>query len=244
VTPFWRVLRNIPAIVFLSINRISIRGRWIMNVLNGLPFFPFFWDDDRQMDRRFTIAVVFALLATCGQTLVAQMRGWTPDIRSLPPVNRAPSPPQLIRLPHLASEMELARLPSDHPANAFRLLASAANSDRETSRQSTRRRYPSTERIVTHARKVTPPITYRWDPNDASLAATASSTEKRIKSGFKLANKGALYGARAEFRKAILAVAEALDARYGSTGHSQAFQEPTNRRSTNRRFASDGGQAS
>jgi len=75
------------------------------------------------------------------------------------------------------------------------------------------------------AREVTAAITYRWDSYDANLLAAASRSEKQIEVGFKLANKGALYAARSEFRKAILAIAEALDARYGSTGHSQAFHD-------------------
>ncbi len=160
-------------------------------------------------------------------------------------VDRVTKPPAPVRLPQTASPApELVRLPAHQPTTDPRLLSSGTSSNRGAagqSHESTWRRYPSTQPIVTpqRAREVVTPITYRWDSYDVNLLAAASRIEKQIEVGFKLANKGALYGARAEFRKAILAIAEALDARYGSTGHSQAFHDALQAMKEAADFASD-----
>jgi len=146
---------------------------------------------------------------------------------------------ELVRLP-----VHLERLPVHQPASPLRLLTTAARPDSEATgpTRSTRRRYPSTETIVSTrvARKVVPPITYRWDAYDVNLSAVAGRTDKQIEAGFKLANKGAMYGARAEFRTAILTIAQAMDAKHRTTSHSQAFHEALQAMKEAADFASDG----
>ncbi len=105
------------------------------------------------------------------------------------------------------------------------------------------RRYPSTARTATPRSEthVTSAVVYRWDSRDASLTAVGSRAEHRIEAGFKLANKGALYAARSEFRQAIQAIAEALDARHGVTSHSQAIHEAFRALKEASDFAASGG---
>ena len=160
-------------------------------------------------------------------------------------IDRVTSAPILNRFTQTPSpELEFVRLPACYPTPDQRRLESAAISNhRYTGRphQLMHRRYPSTDRVVTAevVRDATVAITYQWDSNDANLLAAASRTEKQIEVGFKLANKGALYGARAEFRKATFAIAEALDARYGTTGHTQAFHDALQAMKEAGDFASD-----
>ncbi len=70
-----------------------------------------------------------------------------------------------------------------------------------------------------------PSSTYRWDAADPRLAPVAQRVTDTIERGFQLANKGALYSARAEFRQALATLAQALDALHGVTAHSQALSE-------------------
>lgn len=140
----------------------------------------------------------------------------TPPIQPQRPVANGRAA-RLVRLPASTSSAD-PRVPST--------LRTPLEDEAVPSRLATRR-YPSTERIpvAQPEQRVSAPVTYRWDPRDANLSAVANRAEKRIEAGFKLANRGALFGARAEFRKAILSVAEALDAQHRVTGHSQAYHE-------------------
>lgn len=171
-------------------------------------------NDNRQMDRRFIITATLAMLGACGPPLLAQSNRVAP-----------------LRLPRTNAPLaQIERLPAPGPTADPRLVAAYQSPDGSGARPSSpaaRRRYPSTARISTPGLDAngTGSNTYRWDPQDANLDAVGKRVEKRIEAGFKLANKGALYGARAEFRKAILAVAEALDAQHGVTSHSQAIHE-------------------
>lgn len=60
-------------------------------------------------------------------------------------------------------------------------------------------------------------------PRGANLAAAATRAGDHDRRGFDLANRGAYYAARAEFRAALRAVAEGLDADYATTAHTQAL---------------------
>ena len=130
----------------------------------------------------------------------------------------------LVRLPRPATSL-IMRLPTPvQPAVAARLATRRTEPDENGV---THRRYPSTDRPNTSQprRDVSRQPTYRWDSRNHNFFAVGKRVEDRIDAGFKLANKGALYGARAEFRKALLAVAEALDAQYRVTSHTLALHE-------------------
>ena len=60
---------------------------------------------------------------------------------------------------------------------------------------------------------------------DPSLDAVVVQAESLVRRAFSLAEKGALYSARAEFLQAIQAISKALDARYGQPAHSRTLAE-------------------
>lgn len=62
-----------------------------------------------------------------------------------------------------------------------------------------------------------------WQASPVSLAAVADQVDTITTRGFVLAEKGALYSAKAEFHHALRAVAQALDAQQGGRDFSEAL---------------------
>jgi tetratricopeptide (TPR) repeat protein len=65
-----------------------------------------------------------------------------------------------------------------------------------------------------------PPLVEDWETQDC-LAAVAAQGDAAIERAFALTEKGASYSARNELRRALRAVAQAIDAYAGTTRHSQ-----------------------
>ncbi|MEO8494309.1 MAG: tetratricopeptide repeat protein, partial [Planctomycetota bacterium] len=62
-----------------------------------------------------------------------------------------------------------------------------------------------------------------WLMTGTSLVAVSQRADGMIDHGYVLAEKGAYYSAQTEFKQALRTVAQALDAHYGGSHHSQAL---------------------
>jgi tetratricopeptide (TPR) repeat protein len=67
----------------------------------------------------------------------------------------------------------------------------------------------------------------RWAAASDGLAGVEQQARGAIRQGYDLAQKGALYSARAEFLEALRAVAAALDSHYGDAQHTDALLAAT-----------------
>jgi hypothetical protein len=64
-----------------------------------------------------------------------------------------------------------------------------------------------------------------WGPSKTSpeMAAVCARAETAVRSGFNLAERGAMYSARSQFIEALRILTEALDAQHNTTAHSRAL---------------------
>jgi len=68
-----------------------------------------------------------------------------------------------------------------------------------------------------------PTLADLWTSDDETWVAVAQRSDLMVEHGFALAEKGALYSARAEFKQALRSISQALDAHLGGKQYSTAL---------------------
>ena len=134
------------------------------------------------------------------------------------------APPVMRRTPPVEGRSEprlLAIRPLPPVADATPLLKPLppVSSESQVASHPSLRRLPA----VTEATESDAAIAARWSEAIGALGSVEEQARTAIRHGYDLAQKGALYSARAEFLEALRAIAGSLDAHYGGDRHTDAL---------------------
>lgn len=84
---------------------------------------------------------------------------------------------------------------------------------------------PESELVEVVPARIAPDFLDRWRKSGSALVSVAEQARLTVEHGYRLAEKGALYSARAEFIEALRGIAQGLDAHYGESAHTESLLE-------------------